>query len=135
MKRPGPGEPESAGVDPTLRRADVRDLPYEDSTFDLVMSAHVLEHLANPAIAVAEMLRVLKPGATLLLIVTRWGLLGFAVHLLWRVYGIREKDVARWLRGQGAHEVRVRSLGGPPWCRHMSLACTARNRLSERDER
>lgn len=46
------------------RRGDVRALPYADGTFDCVLSANVLQHLApaDQARAAAEILRVLKPG-------------------------------------------------------------------------
>ena len=38
-------------------------LPYENGSFDAVISAQVLEHTADPAAIVAEAHRVLKPGA------------------------------------------------------------------------
>jgi SAM-dependent methyltransferase len=40
-------------------------LPFADATFDAVMCIEVLEHLFAPAAAVAEILRVLKPGGVL----------------------------------------------------------------------
>jgi len=39
---------DAAGVPTDLRCADVRDLPFADQTFALVMSAYMLEHLADP---------------------------------------------------------------------------------------
>ena len=35
----------------SLRHGDVRKLPYGDGVFDLVMIAHVLEHLVDPSVA------------------------------------------------------------------------------------
>ncbi|HEX4389362.1 MAG TPA: class I SAM-dependent methyltransferase [Steroidobacteraceae bacterium] len=45
-------------------RADVRDLPYPDNTFDCVLVANVLQHLApgDQPRAAAEIMRTLKPG-------------------------------------------------------------------------
>ena len=43
-------------------------IPVEDETFDLVVSGQMLEHCANPFKSVAEMTRVLKTGARLVLI-------------------------------------------------------------------
>jgi SAM-dependent methyltransferase len=45
-------------------RADVRDLPYPDDTFDCVLVANVLQHLApdDQPRAAAEIMRTLKPG-------------------------------------------------------------------------
>ena len=36
--------------------------PYADNTFDAVVSAHVLEHSADPKTTLTEVLRVTKPG-------------------------------------------------------------------------
>ena len=38
------------------------ELPFEDSTFDVVYAHQVLQHLANPVAALREMHRTLKPG-------------------------------------------------------------------------
>ncbi len=45
-------------------QADLRDLPYPDKTFDCVLSANVLQHLApeDQTLAAAEIMRVLRPG-------------------------------------------------------------------------
>ncbi len=42
--------------------ADVSDIPYPDSTFDVVFSDNLMEHVDNPLNIYAEVLRVLKPG-------------------------------------------------------------------------
>jgi SAM-dependent methyltransferase len=42
--------------------ATIEDAPFEDSSFDLVISQAVLEHVRSPAKAVAEIARVLRPG-------------------------------------------------------------------------
>ena len=42
-------------------------LPWQDHTFDHVVADSLLEHLGNPGIAIAEMLRVVKPGGTILI--------------------------------------------------------------------
>ncbi|HEX3941300.1 MAG TPA: class I SAM-dependent methyltransferase, partial [Acidobacteriaceae bacterium] len=38
------------------------ELPYDDATFDVVLSVGVLEHVRNDRASVAEIARVLKPG-------------------------------------------------------------------------
>jgi SAM-dependent methyltransferase len=53
----------SPGVD---LRADITQLPLADTSFDLVLCSHVLEHVPNDARAIAELFRVLRPGGTAL---------------------------------------------------------------------
>ena len=40
------------------------DLPYEDAAFDVVTCFDVLEHVADPRVAIAETARILRPGGT-----------------------------------------------------------------------
>jgi len=51
---------------------DIQDLTFKDSTFDVVLSRQMLEHVPNPLKAVKEMHRVLKPGGTLILSTPSW---------------------------------------------------------------
>lgn len=47
--------------------ADAYRLPFGDEAFDVVLCAEVLEHMHSPALALAEVRRVLKGGGKLLL--------------------------------------------------------------------
>ncbi len=54
----------------------VEHMPYPDNTFDLVVSAGVVEYLASDSALLTECARVLKPGAAQILSTTRrWALL------------------------------------------------------------
>ena len=53
--------------------ADIRDLPFPDSSFDAVYSSAVLEHLGNPVQALQEIFRVLKPEGLIGVTSTDWG--------------------------------------------------------------
>jgi SAM-dependent methyltransferase len=55
----------SAGC--TYRVGAAEELPFDDASFDLVTSQTVLIHLADPHVALREMLRVTRPGGRLLL--------------------------------------------------------------------
>ncbi len=68
------GLPGAVGVDiepcaAAACRADAQRLPFRDAAFDAVVSFAALEHIPDPRRVVAEMLRVLKPGGRVYLVV------------------------------------------------------------------
>jgi SAM-dependent methyltransferase len=73
-----------AGVAHELTEADITALPFAAESFDAVYSAHVLYHIDSregQAAALAEALRVLRPGGTAVLVLANpWPLL-FPVRL------------------------------------------------------
>jgi ubiquinone/menaquinone biosynthesis C-methylase UbiE len=66
---------ELLGCEVRTRAADAEGLPYDDASFDLVTGHAFLHHLPEPPAAIAEMVRVLRPGGTLFIAgePTRWG--------------------------------------------------------------
>ncbi|MFI1615509.1 methyltransferase domain-containing protein [Streptomyces lydicus] len=56
---------QAPAADVTWLRADLRQLPYADDHFDHLFACFVLEHLRDPAQALTELRRVLRPGGTL----------------------------------------------------------------------
>ena len=60
-----------------FKQGSVYELPFADDSFDTVFSHALLEHLREPAKAVAEFRRVLRPGGTLGVCTPDWG--GFLV--------------------------------------------------------
>jgi 2-polyprenyl-3-methyl-5-hydroxy-6-metoxy-1,4-benzoquinol methylase len=71
--------------------SDIEQLP--DSSFDIIYSAHVLEHIPDPAISFRQFQRLLKPGGMLFVYVPNCG--GEAAHRLGIHWGpmINEKHV------------------------------------------
>lgn len=57
---------DTSGVD---IRCDICDMPFENSQFDAVLCTEVLEHVAQPELAVKELIRVLKPDGLLIITV------------------------------------------------------------------
>lgn len=52
----------------TFQQADIFDMPFPPARFDHVFVCFVLEHLATPAVALAALRRVLKPGGSITVI-------------------------------------------------------------------
>jgi len=61
----------AAGIEADIRIGQAESLPFADGSFDLVVCSEVLEHLVDPAVAVGEIRRVLKPGGRLVITVPR----------------------------------------------------------------
>jgi len=53
-------------------RGDGRRLPFPDGVFDAVITSEVLEHIQDDVAAIAEMVRVLKPGGRFAATVPSW---------------------------------------------------------------
>lgn len=106
----------------TTTIADVGDLPFEDESFDLVVSFTGLHVFGDPRQAIREMVRVLKPGAA----ISGSALFTGDFHGLERRYelvhaaGRRARvlgpmcsaaDARRWLGEAGAGAVRLEMSG------------------------
>jgi ubiquinone/menaquinone biosynthesis C-methylase UbiE len=69
---------------PNIRQGSAEVLPFDDRTFDIVLSHEVLEHVGDDSQAVREGFRVLKPSGRLVVFVpNRW--YPFETHgIFWR---------------------------------------------------
>lgn len=72
-----------------FRKGNVEDIPFSDTSFDLVVSTLSLHHWAEPVAALDEIARVLKPGGAFIIFDLRrdlaaplWLLLWFATHVV-----------------------------------------------------
>jgi ubiquinone/menaquinone biosynthesis C-methylase UbiE len=59
------GSPHAARL--AFRHADVKNLPFEDHSFDAVFSNTIMHHLADPRPFLREAARVVRPGGVLLI--------------------------------------------------------------------
>lgn len=95
----------------SLRQGDLYDLPLADGVADLVTLHQVLHYLDDPAAAVVEAARILKPGGRLLIA-------DFAPHELdflreeqaHRRLGFAEDEVKGWLMSAGLEMAGMRRL-------------------------
>ncbi|NQY55582.1 MAG: class I SAM-dependent methyltransferase [Ilumatobacteraceae bacterium] len=55
-----------------ILRGDATRLPFATGSFDVVITSEVLEHIQDDVAAIAEMVRVLKPGGTFAATVPSW---------------------------------------------------------------
>ncbi len=63
------------GVDTRLLRADIRELPFDDASFDFLYTMGTIEHIDEYRQAVAECHRVLRPGGRAIIgVPDRWNL-------------------------------------------------------------
>jgi SAM-dependent methyltransferase len=91
----------AAGLSPEIewRQGDAHALPYEDASFDVVVSQFGLMYFSDRSVALRQMLRVLRPGGRLAIAV--WDSLDHTpayadlVALLDRVAGRRAADALR----------------------------------------
>ena len=91
------------GLPADVRVANAEALPFPDGSFDLVYSWGVLHHTPNPAAAVREVHRVLRPGGTArIMIYHRWSIVGY---LLWTRYALLAGRPGRSLDDVYAHHL------------------------------
>ena len=98
-----------------VRQADMYQLPWPDGSFDVAIAHMVLHFADDPAAAVAEAARVLRPDGRLLIV-------DFASHDIeelraryaHRRLGFRPQEVEAWCTGAAMTARVVRSLQGEP---------------------
>ena len=103
-----------AGLDGRIRHqlGEARHIPYPDGYFDACRAERMLMHLADPADAIAELKRVLKPGGWLVLTEPDWATLSISS---------RQVDVERRLARIHAEQVLTNGYAGRqlyPWMCH-----------------
>ncbi len=104
-----------------LKGGNIRRLPFADESFDAVIFAHVLEHMAEPIETLREMVRVLKPDAPLIGSVTRKGLGQVLMSLRWHNRGYTANQLVFFLQAAGLEAVSAFDYGAG-WSRRMCLA-------------
>lgn len=117
---------EGGGGNALVLMSDITRLPFEDASFDVVICSEVLEHIPDHVQAAREIMRVLKPGKSLVVSVPRY----FSERICWalsedyhtekgghiRIY--RKKELIDMLESTGAQCISTgfaHALHSPYW--------------------
>src|SRR3984957_11493863 len=108
-----------AGPQVGFLRADAQRLPFRDETFDAVLSIAMLQLIPNPSAALAEIARVLRPGARMAVMVPTVGRAAPLMRLLpdGGAHFFTDDEIGDTLEGLGLVGVRTKSLGTIQWVR------------------
>jgi ubiquinone/menaquinone biosynthesis C-methylase UbiE len=109
-------------------------LPFEDCSFELVWAGEVIEHVADTAVWLSEVRRVLAPGGRLLVTTPSHGRLRilvsgvepFSEPLGDHLHLYTRRSLTTLLKEFGFGEIRVRAIGGLPLARESLWATAVR---------
>ena len=108
-----------AGPQVGFVRADAQRLPFRDETFDAVLSIAMLQLIPDPSAVLAEIARVLRPGARMAVMVPTVGRVGPLIRLLpdGGAHFFTDDEIGDTLEDLGFVGVRTKSLGTIQWVR------------------
>ena len=108
-----------AGPQVGFLRADAQQLPLRGATFDAAISIAVLQLIPNPAAALSEMVRVLRPGGRMAVMVPTAGRVDGLMRLLpdGGAHFFGEDELGDTFEDLGLVGVRTKSIGMMQWVR------------------
>lgn len=86
-----------------------------EGQYDVLLAAHVIEHFADPAAALADMRRLARPGARLWLVVSKPHWCNVLIWFKWRHRTFQQAEIGRMLEAAGFDVERLYDFpAGPP---------------------
>jgi arsenite methyltransferase len=107
----------AAGPQVGFLRADAQRLPLRDQTVDTVVSIAVLQLIPDPAAALAEIARVLRPGGRLAVMAPTVGRLARLGRIAGAYYAFGEDEIGDILENHNFVSVRTKNVGTFQWVR------------------
>ncbi len=94
---------------------DVRELANRAKRYDIVLSAHLIEHCDDPGCVVSALRDALRPGGLLIMVVSKPHWCTALVRLRWGHRAYRPKELTTLLRTHGFNGVQSYGFSsGPP---------------------
>lgn len=95
-----------------LQIADMRQMPFADGCFDLIVTSAAMEYLPEVNDGIAECGRVLRPGGRFLFIATCNSLMGKILAAIWKNKILDSTYVMECMRSAGMHRIDILRF---PW--------------------
>lgn len=116
----------AVGMQPGLYQENIEQTTLRNETYNMVMSAHVLEHFTDPVLALEKMVSLLKPDGTLLTLITKSSLLGQFIQFKWGVHPTNSDDLVQMLSEVGLSCISSIELKPTRFGIHGSIAMIAK---------
>ena len=113
-----------------VRQGELEALPLEDGELDAAMMSLVLHYSPDPALALAEVARVLRPGGRLLIVDMLPHDREEYQQQMGHVWlGFSDKQISRYASGAGFGEPRIRALPVDPDAKGPALFAAVATRI------